>query len=307
MIQQVVDLGQDLDVHVFAQRCAFREPCIGADGARITVVVAGHAGDAIVAARTIEAVAKTALGLQPIHCIEVAERGDRSAGVHTERQTGLCRDSRCCAVAVQQDAEKAVGMDRGAHHQVPGRALTNIEVGWAVLCGKVGRVHQVVGVSEGRLVLVEVRSVGVGVVCVEFEMAAHVVLNGDDGGFVFRIGLAEDVGDLLVVGVEPAGKEFRPVGERERPGSGWILDLVGNGTDGRGIDIGVDEVWELPAEAGECTDGEVGAKAQLLLDGELGLVNLGRLKPGIEEDCGRLDRVCDGGCEDVGKLRRSLV
>ena len=91
---------------------------------------------------------------------------------------------------------------------------------------------------------------GVGVVCAQIESAAAVAVEADDGCFVGGVGAAEDLSDLLIVGIEAAGgsggRGCR--GPRGVEGDGDLRGLDGafagavddGVSDGSGIDGGVE-------------------------------------------------------------------
>ena len=73
---------------------------------------------------------------------------------------------------------------------------------------QVGGVENVADVREGGGVLVEVHSMRVGEAGVQVDGAGHLMVHTENGCLVGGVGLTEDVGDLLVVGIETGGEEL---------------------------------------------------------------------------------------------------
>src|SRR5258708_7668451 len=122
------------------------------------------------------------------------------------------------------------------------------------------------------------------VVVIELEILREALVHTNRHGVVVGADAAEDVGHsaegritTLSVsdgGVSRAGQHAasaNAVGEWES-------------TCGRRIDVGVDEVRQVAAEAAEVTDGDGGFPRKFPCGGEVGLVNGWRLELGVEED-----------------------
>ena len=183
---------------------------------------------------------------------------------------------------------------------LPGGALTHVEVRVTVLKAGVGGVVDVVIVGEDGLVLVVVDGVRVCVTDIDAKCAGHATGKADDRRLIAGIGLAGDVSDGAVGGMEALVEEVSGVSAALDGAEVLrVFDGVVEHAERVEIDIGVDEVGQLARVGAQIGDGESGATAKLLLQRKLGLIDLRILEVPVEVDSVGLD-------QEIGIARKNI-
>src|ERR1700748_2592704 len=126
-----------------------------------------------------------------------------------------------------------------------------------------------------------------------------------NSSLIVRVGFAEDIGDLLILGIDAFREEVRGVRAAfERTFSGSVIDVVSDGVEGliaSEVDVAVDEVRQLASSAAHVGEGQCGLVAEVLLKCQLGLMNLRVLKMRVEVYSVGRNRKHRRAAEDIWK------